>query len=220
MSLPEPATSSGHLGLLHRYSCYPWSLLPKVQTTALTTSVQSVLAAHDFHDAKSRALIFVSTNALGYMISQALGFDFYCGGDLTPPQRIQYHNRWITTEKRVMVCTSAFGVGNDYPHTRLVIHAGSPFEMIGYIQEVSRAGRDKQSASSEVLIQLVRIIIKPKSKYLGWRKAGFVLVIIKAGTGRTGRTRFVRLGLRRLGSGLESTRGLKISRAVNIHARN
>ena len=121
--------------------------LPEVQTTALTASVQSVLAAHDFHDAKSRALIFVSTKALGYMISQALGFDFYCGGDLTPPQRIQYHNRWITGEKRVMVCTSAFGVGNDYPHTRLVIHAGSPFEMIGYIQEVSRAGRDKQSAT-------------------------------------------------------------------------
>jgi hypothetical protein len=46
-----------------------------------------------------------------------------------------------------MVCTSAFGVGNDYPHTRFVIHAGNPFEMIGYIQEVARAGRDKEMAT-------------------------------------------------------------------------
>lgn len=123
--------------------------LTEVQTSVLTASVQAVLAAHAFpeDDVKSRALIFVSSKVLGYQLSQALGFDFYCGGDLTAPQRIQYHNRWITGEKRVMVCTSAFGVGNDYPHTRLVIHAGSPFEMIGYIQEVSRAGRDKQSAT-------------------------------------------------------------------------
>ena len=41
-----------------------------------------------------------------------------------------------------MICTSAFGTGNDHPHVRLVVHAGTPFEMLDYTQEVSRGGRD------------------------------------------------------------------------------
>jgi len=45
-------------------------------------------------------------------------------------------------------------------------------------------------------------------------------VKIKAGTGRAGRTGFVRFSFGRLGSGLEGARCLEISRAVNIHARN
>ena len=100
---------------------------------ALTASVQDDLTAQDFSDPKSRGLIFVATKVIGGEIPQALGLDFYCGGDLTPLQRVEYHNRWLSGENRVMVCTSAFGVGNDYPHTRFVIHAGNPFEMIGYI---------------------------------------------------------------------------------------
>jgi len=121
--------------------------LPQVETTALTASVQDVVAAQDLSDPKSRGLIFVATKVIGREISQALGLDFYCGGDLTPLERVEYHNRWLSGENRVMVCTSAFGVGNDYSHTRFVIHAGSPFEMIGYIQEVARAGRDKEMAT-------------------------------------------------------------------------
>jgi superfamily II DNA helicase RecQ len=52
-----------------------------------------------------------------------------------------------------MVCTSAFGCGNDHPHVCLVIHAGSPKEMIDYIQEKSYAGRDGQPALSIILLQ-------------------------------------------------------------------
>jgi hypothetical protein len=46
-----------------------------------------------------------------------------------------------------MVCTAAFGAGNDYSHTRVTVHAGTPKEMISCIQEKSRAGRDHQPAT-------------------------------------------------------------------------
>jgi superfamily II DNA helicase RecQ len=51
-----------------------------------------------------------------------------------------------------MICTSAFSAGNDYPAVRLVVHAGTPFEMVGFIQEVSRAGRgNRQNSSSHAI---------------------------------------------------------------------
>jgi superfamily II DNA helicase RecQ len=50
-----------------------------------------------------------------------------------------------------MINTTAFGAGNDYPHVRVVIHAGSPKEMMGYTQEKSRSGCDKMPALSYVL---------------------------------------------------------------------
>jgi len=121
--------------------------LPEVGHLDLIDKVGSILAEQDFQDPDSRALIFVPSKQIGEEISQQLGLDFYCGG-LSEEERQASHGRWISGDThRVMVCTSAFGAGNDYPHTRLVVHAGSPYEMVEYIQEVSRAGRDKQPAT-------------------------------------------------------------------------
>lgn len=45
-------------------------------------------------------------------------------------------------EQRVMVATSAFGMGIDIPDIRAVMHVGSPRTMLDYAQESGRAGRD------------------------------------------------------------------------------
>ncbi|KAG6819759.1 hypothetical protein H0H93_008917 [Arthromyces matolae] len=120
---------------------------------------------------QDRALVFVSLKEEeGRPIAESLDCDFYQGGGLvTDEEREEFYQRWIAGTNPVMVCTHAFGAGNDYPHVRLVVHAGTPKQMIGYIQEVGRAGRDGQSASC-VLIPRKR---STPGKYTGDPLDGF-----------------------------------------------
>ena len=51
-----------------------------------------------------------------------------------------------------MVATTAFSMGNDYAHVRLVIHVDKPFDMVEYIQGQGRAGRDGLAATCLTLV--------------------------------------------------------------------
>jgi superfamily II DNA or RNA helicase len=129
---------------------YIWAT-DKVQLGELSQSVQEVLNQYPQVESSDRALIFVPRLHTGMDISSALGIGFY-HGQLTDVERSSVHGDWISGKHYAMVCTSAFGAGNDYPHTRLIIHAGNPLEMTGYVQEVGRAGRDKQSAICHLIL--------------------------------------------------------------------
>ncbi|OBZ66042.1 ATP-dependent DNA helicase tlh2 [Grifola frondosa] len=120
---------------------------------AITRRLQAILkqAMTEF-DQQDRILIFVPFIEEGEQMSKILGYDFYCGGrNITDTRRMQIYDAWIKGDKKVMICTSAFGAGNDYPHVRLVIHAGSPQELVEFTQEKGRAGRDGDIARSWIL---------------------------------------------------------------------
>ena len=94
---------------------------------------------------EDRILVFVPYLDNGVNLAKQLDCDFFCGGrTLSAQDRHDMYQNWVEGVNRVMVCTHAFGAGNDYPHVPLVIHAGTPHHMMGYIQESSRAGRNKQ----------------------------------------------------------------------------
>jgi len=58
---------------------------------------------------------------------------------------------WIQEKVRLIVATSAFGMGIDKPNTRFVLHYDLAAEPEAYLQEVGRAGRDGELAYAVAL---------------------------------------------------------------------
>jgi len=121
---------------------------PKNSNKDISRRVLQIIHHHSPQMSPSdRVLIFVPYIEEGEILASLLGCKFYNGGkDITDMERQSAYDSWIKGSDQIMICTAAFGAGNDYPHVRLVIHAGTPREMIGCIQEKSRAGRDGQPA--------------------------------------------------------------------------
>ncbi len=53
---------------------------------------------------------------------------------------------FLQGKKKIMVATSAFGMGIDVPDIELVIHFNTPISMTDYIQQIGSAGRDGRKA--------------------------------------------------------------------------
>ena len=53
---------------------------------------------------------------------------------------------------RVVVATTAFGMGIDSPNVRRVIHWGPPSSIATYVQEVGRCGRDRKQSTATLYV--------------------------------------------------------------------
>lgn len=74
-----------------------------------------------------------------------------CHAYMEPDKRERHELRFIRGDKRIMVATTAFGMGVDVSDIRLVLHFNLPLNVIDYYQQVGRAGRDGNPAHAVLL---------------------------------------------------------------------
>ncbi|MEQ2443494.1 RecQ family ATP-dependent DNA helicase [Pseudoflavonifractor sp. CLA-AP-H29] len=69
-----------------------------------------------------------------------------CHSNLPNGERKRNEQAFMRGERRIMVATSAFGMGINKADVRLVIHYNLPLSIIDYYQQAGRAGRDGEKA--------------------------------------------------------------------------
>ncbi len=72
-------------------------------------------------------------------------------GKLAPRERRRMQERFMASEREVVLATNAFGMGVDKDDIRFVLHAQLPRTLEAWTQEVGRAGRDGKPAWCEML---------------------------------------------------------------------
>ncbi len=72
-------------------------------------------------------------------------------GKLSPEERRRMQDRFMQSEREVVLATNAFGMGVDKADIRFVMHAQVPRTLEQWTQEVGRAGRDGEPSWCEVL---------------------------------------------------------------------
>ena len=106
---------------------------------------RTAVAVKNYRDS-DRAIVYVPSLELLEGIHQAfLLAEIPCAaysGRLSRSDNQDSFLRWREGEARVMVATSAFGLGIDYPMVRTVVCYGLPYSMEEWVQQTGRAGRD------------------------------------------------------------------------------
>lgn len=71
---------------------------------------------------------------------------------IPPDRRINIQQQFIENKVKILVATSAFGMGVDKPDVDWVLHVGLSSDLESYLQEAGRAGRGGQVSDCGVII--------------------------------------------------------------------
>lgn len=146
LDLRQPASFRGSplQGHIHLRAQTCWT--PRGKRKSLLTEI------------RSKTLIYVSSRieaeSLSQELSGALPGPVLCyHAGMQGPRRQQALEVFSGSPQAVMVATKAFGMGVDIGDIARVIHWQLPESLSAYVQEVGRAGRNRQGEASALLLR-------------------------------------------------------------------
>lgn len=123
------------------------------------------LGAKDYSES-NRLLIFCLTKREVQRTARALDIP-YCDGSLTQDDMDSVLCKFRVGEERRLCCSSILGVGLDVPSITHVIHRGYPRDVVSFVQETGRLGRDEGTlkAWSVVVLPPVGVMDVPVGRF-------------------------------------------------------
>jgi len=101
------------------------------------------------------AIVYCATRKKTQAVSEYLNLkgwrSGFFHGTMTPPEKREIQEGFISGALPVIAATNAFGMGIDKENVRLVVHYDIPGSMENYLQEAGRAGRDNKDARCVLL---------------------------------------------------------------------
>jgi superfamily II DNA helicase RecQ len=104
---------------------------------------------------KDRFLAYANYHNVAQSIADKCGIEIYQASDgskrVELAKRRAIYDRLKSGERPGLVATTALSAGTDYPHIRVSCHVGMPFDLVTFVQQASRAGRDGKPAHCVIL---------------------------------------------------------------------
>ena len=129
-----------------------YSIIGSARVDVLVTKVQCVLEKSREED---RVIIYVpSIQLLDDVKARFDSLSVPCNcysGQLHADANATSFASWREGVVKLMVATSAFGMGIDYPHVRAVYCYGLPYSLVEFAQQTGRAGRDGRPADAVLI---------------------------------------------------------------------
>ena len=133
-----------------------FAVVPTTRASRLDHISQLLREELDLDDPKSGGAIIYCSRRRGtedmaeFLNQQGIPAEHFHAG-MTPEEKRDIQERFVSGELRILAATSAFGMGIDRPDIRLILHSDIPGSLENYIQEAGRAGRDQQHARCVLL---------------------------------------------------------------------
>lgn len=111
------------------------------------------------HAGQSGIIYALTRNETEQIAAQIARFDFhhrwgrvhYYHGGMEQKERAAIQEQFLENKINIIVATNAFGMGVDKPDIRFVVHVDLPNSIEAFVQEIGRAGRDRNPAKSYLL---------------------------------------------------------------------
>ena len=137
--------------------CYRVKYVPKSESLLkwVAYCVRESMKSLQGGEEAGRIIVYVQSRDEADSLQEALQCPVYYSDSGDEDEKARAAQQWREGREemdRVIVATSAFGLGVDYSAVREVFHAGAPRDLVSFSQEVGRSGRDGHGGTSYVLL--------------------------------------------------------------------